>query len=30
MKEWVVLPPEHSARWAEFGQIALEGVAASL
>ena len=24
MKEWVVIPAEHAARWAEFGRLALD------
>jgi hypothetical protein len=27
MKEWVVIPPEHADRWAEFGHMALATMA---
>src|SRR5689334_4071177 len=27
MKEWVVVPAEHTARWPEFGRLALEAIA---
>jgi hypothetical protein len=29
MKEWVVIPGEHAARWPEFGRLALDAVSVS-